>query len=259
MTRNVGIISVEDINMAWPAIVGAVASGVSALGGIGSSGSSRKDRLRQWMREDTVIRRRVQDAEAAGIHPLYALGANVTSPTIGGGSVARSGVVAAGRTVARAASDYGSSKRVAEAHDQAMRESAAKSTMYEAAAGRDYIEQMKSASEIGVSAQRLNQTGFGRGDVSKLGPLYQKMYDNRKELGSLGEGEMFLVGPQVAEQLEGMGAVALGTYGTTTGRKKSSKLLSAYRWMRGEGKWATKYRRGGLKRLQLQKYQRGLR
>lgn len=51
----------------------------------------RKDRLhaqymqeREWGRQDTEIQRRVADAQAAGIHPLFALGANVGS---GGGAM----------------------------------------------------------------------------------------------------------------------------------------------------------------------------
>lgn len=46
-----------------------------------SGGSSRREAAtdrnwRQWM-DNTAIRRRVEDAQAAGVHPLFALGANI--------------------------------------------------------------------------------------------------------------------------------------------------------------------------------------
>lgn len=61
----------------------------SLLGAVGkvadfSFGKSQANKERD--RQDSAIQRRVADAKAAGIHPLYALGANVSSPSVTVGS-----------------------------------------------------------------------------------------------------------------------------------------------------------------------------
>ncbi len=230
--------------MLWPAAVRAASSAVSALGGLSSGGRMRSaDRALQHDMARKGIQIRVADAKAAGIHPLYALGAQVSSPTFTHGSAGKDAAAAIGG-VGRAVAQYGRHKEVAKrqalADAQALRES--NSRLLTDEVQRQYI-----TSNIAVNAQRLNQTGFGRK------PLYVKMYDNRGELGSLDKGEMFLVGEQVAEQLEGMGALGMGIYGTSTAEKRDPKLLDAYRWMRGEGKYKTRYRvkplRPGQRRL----------
>ena len=84
----------------------AISAGASLLGGILGDRSSRKkqeqDIATQREFAQHGVRWRVSDAQAAGIHPLFALGANVPSysPTYADtGSVAR-GVAGAGRALA---------------------------------------------------------------------------------------------------------------------------------------------------------------
>ncbi len=65
------------------AIISGVGSVIGALGGGGSDPGRSSRRHEAAVREDSAIQRRVADARAAGVHPLYALGANV--PTGGSG------------------------------------------------------------------------------------------------------------------------------------------------------------------------------
>ncbi len=69
--------------VAWPAAVGAIAEGVSALGGLGGGKDPGRSSRRHeaWQMQGKLIQQRVADAKAAGVHPLYAMGAN-----IGGGA-----------------------------------------------------------------------------------------------------------------------------------------------------------------------------
>ncbi len=84
-----------------------VAADAALSGGGGSHRSDRSSRrYEQGVREDSVIQRRVADARKAGVHPLYALGANVqaSSPMMTMGSAPKDGVNAIagmGRQIAR--------------------------------------------------------------------------------------------------------------------------------------------------------------
>ncbi len=63
--------------VAWPAAVEAIAAGVGALGGGGKDPGRSSRRHEAWEMQGKVIQQRVADAKAAGIHPLYAMGANI--------------------------------------------------------------------------------------------------------------------------------------------------------------------------------------
>ncbi len=235
-----------------PGQIGPILQGVGAVASA-IGGGSRKGRVTdvdQWnaWRDEHAVRRRVKDAELAGIHPLFALGASVSSPTIGGGgSVAKAGIGRAVSGVGRSFSAYEAGKLSEQARARAEKLDAQRARESESRMKSDAVQRAYLDSMIAVNAQKLNATGTGRS------PLYTKMYDNRPELGALGRGEMFLVGEQVAEQLEGMGALGMGIYGTTTAEKQSPRVLELYRWLRGEGRYKTRYRvkplRPGQRRL----------
>lgn len=63
-----------------------IAAGSTLLGGF--LGRQHQDEMieREHQRQDTSIQRRVADSRAAGIHPLYGLGASVSSPSVSVGS-----------------------------------------------------------------------------------------------------------------------------------------------------------------------------
>lgn len=76
--------------MAVAPIITAVSSGISALGGLRGRGGRERSSARnlRLSREDSRIQRLVKDAKLAGVHPLYAMGAGVSS---GGPSFLTSG------------------------------------------------------------------------------------------------------------------------------------------------------------------------
>lgn len=87
------------------------------------------DRALNFGREDTAIQRRVADAQAAGVHPLFALGASVG----GQGAYFVSGGSSAAQSPGGAGMDIPSAMDI-EAHNAAMRESGARADMYTAQA-----------------------------------------------------------------------------------------------------------------------------
>lgn len=100
------------------------------------------------------IRDRVADAEAAGVHKLYAIGAGAASPGAisidGAGSGA--GVL---RTAAKLAREREGAKKRGATEEQAIRESKARVLRQEAAAKFDEIRAAKVASDMA----RINQRG----------------------------------------------------------------------------------------------------
>ena len=91
-----------------PVVQGALVTGGSTLLGSALSGSSagsaNRDRKMQKDFAKKGIRWRVKDAQAAGLHPLAALGASIASPspTSTGGQKSDYGIAAAGQEIGRA-------------------------------------------------------------------------------------------------------------------------------------------------------------
>lgn len=125
---------------------------------------------------DHSVRRRVEDAKRAGIHPLFALGASLnTSPTImAGQSSSGSAIGDAVRNIGAAYDNYQVNKanekanadaaRLAEIkmHQEA-RESQARIERDKAAARLDNVEAMARLSRNAVAAQALASRNSGEG------------------------------------------------------------------------------------------------
>lgn len=82
----------------------AIGAGANLIGGLFGSKDRSKDRKLQKEFAQHGIRWKVEDAKAAGIHPLAALGAQTTSysPVSVGGSSVASGLAASGQDISRA-------------------------------------------------------------------------------------------------------------------------------------------------------------
>lgn len=88
-----------------PALIGAAASiGGGLLSGIMGSSAAKKQQKAQVQFAKNAIQWKTQDALKAGIHPLYALGAQTTSyqpVSVGGTSDLGSGIADAGKQIAQ--------------------------------------------------------------------------------------------------------------------------------------------------------------
>lgn len=139
--------------------------------------AASKDRKEEMYLDATAIQRRVQDARAAGVHPLYALGAQVNSPVLSVGTPS-----SAVDSVARGAAEIGDaiSERSAraklesqndQAHEANLAESAARRRLLEAQAD-DYVMRTVLASEEARAIQRAN----AQQDIVKV-PAQAKEYE----------------------------------------------------------------------------------
>lgn len=171
-----------------PAWLGpAIAAGASLIGGVlgSSSDASQAQKNREQQREFAQhgIRWRVADARAAGIHPLYALGANVPSysPVYhSGGRTLAQGVAAGGRGAGQAVSRAQGAQMAREQHAANIETQRAQAMAARASAARDFVA-ASAASSVG---NRAAQAQGVRGD--------------RTLLGTVGEG--YVPGPQSPAQ-----------------------------------------------------------
>jgi len=108
----------------------------------------------------------VQDAKAAGIHPLYALGATPGYAQAPSGSALGEGISSVGRAASTGLRQYG-----AHLADQptTSESNQAEANLAYTNAQTDLIKQNMEASKLAMMMQRTNQTGYGRGDVVRVG------------------------------------------------------------------------------------------
>jgi len=141
--------------MVLPLIGGLISAASSFLGGQSAQRSQEKMAAenialqKQFAQEG--IRWKVADAKAAGIHPLYALGANTTSfSPVSIGSPGGAGIAAAGQDIGRAVNAMRTPDEKHEAYENALRALQLR---------RGELENTLLASRIRV----LNQPGTGPG------------------------------------------------------------------------------------------------
>lgn len=124
---------------------------------------------------DESINRRVQDAKRAGIHPLYAIGANAgASPTIsvGGGPTGSALGTAIGRLGGHV-EDHQAEKQIAHQEARADKVAEAQAARDNAAALRDNVASMFAMSSIKRAEQGVNE--------KRPGSLEQLLEDKRNE------------------------------------------------------------------------------
>lgn len=137
--------------------------------------SSRKAAERSAEAYATSIRTRVADSKAAGINPLYSLGASVQSPTFTSGSVMSDGMAVA-KAASEALSKKSADKMSREQHEASLRES-------EARRERDFALASKYKSDIARAAQKSNaqQDKVIIGPFGTMRPGKQTPHDVREK------------------------------------------------------------------------------
>lgn len=189
--------------MPAPTVLAGVNAGANILGaalGYRQSNKWNAQQQRNWERQFySSVQARVADAKKAGISPLAALGMQGSpGPTNfsvrGGGSDHLAGLTNA---------MFEAELRKTEAETAKTRAEASAVTQQQQLARRLHEQKLRAiaarSSLLSVENPRT--------------PLYARHYDNRAAAGPLKDGEMWLVSPQVAESLEGTGALAAAAYG----------------------------------------------
>lgn len=154
--------------MVAPVVAGAmIGAGASLLGGVISDKSARKqqraslDAQREFAQHG--IRWRVEDAKAAGLHPLYALGASTTGPSI---PVMESGL---GRGLSEAGQHVGRAVAAQESPDQAAARRWSLELLKSQVAESD-ARQMAIYSQIMRDSQQAQASSGGVGSGAQLNP-----------------------------------------------------------------------------------------
>lgn len=179
------------------------------------------------------VQDRVADAKAAGISPLAALG--VTGSQLPNFSPARSAgssnVSRATEALSRAHSEAVIARERSEAHKADMEAAKAYTESLNNQKKGDPIWQMLARSlgrQVlgGVRGQHVAEAEAA-GQPGRIG-LYRVGYDNRSDLGPLGEGEVYIPVEEVAESLEGtggLGVTAFGNFGELSSKHPAMPLL----------------------------------
>lgn len=85
-----------------------ISAGTSLLGGLFGQNAAQKERGIQLNAANSLVQNRVKDSLAAGIHPLFGLGASVSSPAPVVTGQAGEGLREAGQNIGRAVEAYAS-------------------------------------------------------------------------------------------------------------------------------------------------------
>ena len=237
--------------MVAPVVKAAVAGGLLDLaGGIFGSSRAKKEasRNRQMAQAqfdaqmDETIQRRVADAKAAGVHPLFALGASAgASPTLSAG-----GPSGEGEIVSRSIANMG--RRIAEAQVAKLEADTSKSNAeaYLAANQAKRVEQEGSTAgrdqipEISVMPLRRGTIHNKRGGMPppKHRQLYVWVQDNIKgggmyvfhpDLGLDEIGQLYAAGNIAENNLRQNASWLLRKYVEYTG-KANAKISEMWNW-----------------------------
>lgn len=218
-------------------------AGAQLAGGAIQGAANKKEGKRAWRRTKVLnqnqIQWRVKDAQAAGIHPLAALGMSpIGNAMPSSGSVMGDAIANAGSAVAQGVSNYGSAKEQARLNTLAETESTARTALLvaqarEAQSQAEYTDQLRANSIIAQfkSPGRPNTNAL-QGFSGKHQEMYQDV-DPRSTVGGRNAEYKTPWGPfeidpnltpvelieqtrgEVAAEIFGMGALAHDTIRNT--------------------------------------------
>lgn len=220
----------------WPAVI---AAGAALAGGAIANRNARKQQARNeaLQREfaQQGIRWKVADAKAAGLHPLYAIGASGASfsPTTYNDAMGPA-VAQAGQAAAQGVQQYSLKKLAAEKHASSMKVDEAMANYYNAKAQEAMREPAANTAgaplmwnDMTDSGQTLQHSGQTTLEPAPLTPshpeeTYRTPTENpfweKSEAFSLMGKKFYFVHPRgdnPAEAVEGLGGLAATIVGTT--------------------------------------------
>lgn len=162
-----------------PIIGGAlIGAGANLVGGAVQGASNKKEGKRAWRRTKVLnqnqIQWRVNDAKAAGIHPLAALGMSpIGNAAPATGSVMGDALANAGQTIGSGVAAYGANKEARAMNQAALAESQARTAASLAQARRD-ISQAEYSDQMAYNAALARFKSPGRPNTNTgFGPTYQ--------------------------------------------------------------------------------------
>lgn len=192
--------------------VGGAILGAAGIGAAASIGGQ----LLAGKRSGGSIGQTVKQATAAGIHPLYALGAGYNPPAMpSSGSGLGEGISRAGEALAGGGEAYARNLRAEAsfAGDQNMDMARHGAQMKKLAAETDYILQNTEFTKHKMLQDRLNYTGIGRGSFPP-GPAPNPMVEGVQTGRQPKTGYAFDPGVSDADVMEGrIGEISDFTYG----------------------------------------------
>lgn len=200
--------------MVEPIITAAAITAGAGLAGSMLGGGGDVDYKEQRRMMKKRIQWSVKDAQAAGIHPLYALGGGYApSPVPSTGSGLGEGITRAGEAIGRGVAAKGAAdeRRATEKGDQAMAMSLHGAQLNKLVAETDFINQQAEASRVKLLEGAINQTGIGRG-INPTMPPPPPPYSGIQ----VGKGKVYHHDPNISDtdiEQQRIGEMADFTYG----------------------------------------------